>query len=188
MLWDVRCGIAKGHGKVCLMITVRKMKERKYILSDCNQDKVSVSEEERVPVLAVLMRLSARNVKKTLAYNLYEGGDYMTIEAIIEIIKWLALLTLGAASIYYQTNTKLSCYAAKLIEEAENAYKDTTQSGGEKFEWVVNSLYAMVPAVLKPLLNRQMLENLVQSTFDAMQRYAMAQMDKLLEQNKKEDK
>ena len=103
----------------------------------------------------------------------------MTIEAIIEILKWLALFTLGAASIYYQTNTKISSYAAKLIDEAEHTYKDATRSGGEKFEWVVNSLYAMVPTVLRPLVSRQMLESLVQSTFDAMEHYALLQINQL---------
>ena len=103
----------------------------------------------------------------------------MTIDAAIELLKWLALFTLGAASIYYQTNTKISCYVAKLIDEAENVYKDASQAGGEKFEWVTTALYGMVPALLKPFITRQVLENLVQSTFDAMQQYAATQIGKV---------
>lgn len=103
----------------------------------------------------------------------------MTIDTAIELLKWLALFTLGAASIYYQTNTKISCYVAKLIEEAENVYKDTAKAGGEKFEWVVTALYGMVPAMLKPFITRQVLESLVQSTFDAMQQYAATQIGRL---------
>lgn len=111
----------------------------------------------------------------------------MTIDVAIELLKWLALFTLGAASIYYQTNTKISCYVAKLIDEAEHVYEDVSKSGGEKFEWVVTALYGMVPAVLKPLITRQMLENLVQSTFDAMQQYALTQVSKLTGENNKQD-
>ncbi len=104
----------------------------------------------------------------------------MTIDAAIELLKWLALFTLGAASIYYQTNTKISYYVAKLIDEAEHVYKDAAKAGGEKFEWVVTALYGMVPAMLKPFITRQVLENLVQSTFDAMQQYATTQVGRLV--------
>lgn len=103
----------------------------------------------------------------------------MTIDAAIELLKWLALFTLGAASIYYQTNTKISCYVARLIDEAERVYEDATKAGGEKFEWVVTALYSMVPALLKPFITRQVLESLVQSTFDAMQQYAATQIGRL---------
>ncbi len=103
----------------------------------------------------------------------------MTIDAAIELLKWLALFTLGAASLYYQTNTKISCYVAKLIDEAEHVYQDATKSGGQKFEWVGDTLYGMVPALLKPFITRQVLENLVQSTFDAMQQYALTQIGRL---------
>ena len=103
----------------------------------------------------------------------------MIIDAAIEMLKWLALFTLGAASIYYQTNTKISCYVAKLIDEAEHVYEDTSKSGGEKFEWVVNALYGMIPMLLKPFITRQVLENLVQSTFVAMEQYALTQIGRL---------
>ena len=115
----------------------------------------------------------------------HEEAINMTIDAAIELLKWLALFTLGAASIYYQTNTKISCYVAKLIDEAEHVYEDVSKSGGEKFEWVVTALYSMVPAVLKPFITRQVLENLVQSTFDAMEQYALTQMGRLAGGQKK---
>lgn len=103
----------------------------------------------------------------------------MTIDAAIELLKWLTLFTLGAASIYYQTNTRINCYVAKLIDEAEHVYEDVLKAGGEKFEWVVTALYGMVPVLLKPFITRQVLENLVQSTFDAMQQYAATQIGRL---------
>ena len=112
----------------------------------------------------------------------------MTIEAAIELMKWLALFTLGAASIYYQTNTKLSCYVARLIDEAEHVYEDATKAGGKKFEWVVTTLYGMVPALLKPFITRQVLESLVQSTFDAMQHYAVTQIGRLTGDRQPEEK
>ncbi len=112
----------------------------------------------------------------------------MTIDAAIELMKWLALFTLGAASIYYQTNTKIGCYVAKLIDEAERVYEDTAKSGGEKFEWVVNALYGMVPALLKPFITRQVLESLVQGTFDAMQQYAATQINRVVGDRQTQDK
>lgn len=112
----------------------------------------------------------------------------MTIEVVIELLKWLALFMLGAASLYYQTNTKISCYVTKLIDEAEEVYKDSAKAGGEKFEWVVSTLYGMIPSVLKPFISHQMLENLVQSTFDAMEKYAIAQIDKIVGDHSEEKK
>lgn len=103
----------------------------------------------------------------------------MTLADALEILKWTALIIFGAASLYYQMNTKLRCNVTQLINDAENAYTDSAKAGGEKFEWVVSSLYSMIPAVLKPFITHAMLEKLVQTTFDAMESYAVFQLDRL---------
>ena len=105
----------------------------------------------------------------------------MNTELIISVLQVAAYIIIGGMALYLQTKGNLKAKASVLIAEAEATYKDATKAGGEKFEWVVSSLYAIIPAVLKPLISRQMLESLVQSTFDAMQRYAKMQLDKFVD-------
>lgn len=100
---------------------------------------------------------------------------------ILEIAKWIVIAILGGLALYAKTNQKLAELAAKaviFIKEAELAYKDSTKSGGAKFEFVVNKLYTFVPAVLKPIITKDILEDITQRTFDQVEAYAKEQLDK----------
>lgn len=103
----------------------------------------------------------------------------MHLEMIIEILRLLALLVLGLAALYFKTCTDLRAKTAALITEAEETYRDSAKAGGQKFAWVVDNLYALLPAPLRLIIPRAMVERMVQSTFDAVAAYAKTQLDRI---------
>ncbi len=105
----------------------------------------------------------------------------MAIETIIAALQWIALIILGAFLAYYRTSSKLQVYVAGLIARAEAKYTEI-HSGGVKFAFVCNHIYALVPLPLRKIITRPMVESLVQSTFDAMAAYAKMQLDRLVGQ------
>ena len=103
----------------------------------------------------------------------------MDMEMIIQIGSTVLMVVFGGLALWFRGNQKLSGMAAALIAEAEALYQDATKAGGEKFEWVVSSLYAALPAVIRPFVSRGLVESVVQATFDAVEGYAALQLDKL---------
>ena len=99
---------------------------------------------------------------------------------IMEVLQWAGLLLLGAVLAYYRTSAKLQRFVAGLITQAELAYNGT-KTGGVKFAWVCGKIYNMMPVPLRAIVTRQMIENIVQGTFDAMAAYAKTQIDKLVD-------
>lgn len=99
----------------------------------------------------------------------------------IATVRWCVMLLLGGCALYFHYNGRLKEYASSLILQAEQEYKDVTKAGGQKFNWVVDALYEVVPLVLRPLITRTFIEALVQSIFDSIQGYAKLQLDRLLE-------
>ncbi len=105
----------------------------------------------------------------------------MEAALLIEIVKVIGYLVLGGIALYLNTKGNLKGKAAAFITEAEEAYKDATNAGGVKFEYVVDKLYALVPAALKIFITRKMLAQIVQGTFDSIEAYAVTQLDKAAE-------
>ncbi|MEM1486036.1 hypothetical protein V6615_14370 [Oscillospiraceae bacterium PP1C4] len=105
----------------------------------------------------------------------------MTTELIIEILKVVGYALLGGLILYFKTKESLREKVAGIITEAEEAYKDTTNTGGIKFEYAVDKLYSLIPSALKVFVTREMTEKIVQSTFDNLEAYAKTQLDKLVE-------
>ena len=111
----------------------------------------------------------------------------------IEILSYILTVALGALSIYFKRSAaaqskaaevenriaELRRGAAKYIVKAEETFAGT-QRGGEKFKWVVNDLYELVPISLKKAITVEMIEDIVQGTFDAMAEYATTQLDRLV--------
>ncbi len=99
---------------------------------------------------------------------------------IIEVLQWAGLLLMGAGLAYYRTNAKLQRFVAGLIARAEIKYAEA-KSGGVKFEWVCSTIYRLIPVPLRVVITRQMIEQLVQGTFNSMAAYAKTQLDKLVD-------
>lgn len=101
---------------------------------------------------------------------------------IIEIVIPVLTIIFGALSLYFKENEKLRNNAEIYISKAEELYKDTTKSGGQKFTWVVDTLYDIVPSQLKFIITKQTVEKIVQNTFDNIEAYSKIQLDKTLQE------
>ena len=111
------------------------------------------------------------------------------ISANIEFFHVTAYILLGGCILYYRGNVKLQSAVAGLITEAEQSF-NSVKCGGQKFAWVVGKLYDLIPTALKTIITKQMVERIVQGTFDSMARYAKSQMDKIVDkalEDKKEE-
>lgn len=105
-----------------------------------------------------------------------------------EIIMTLLAIIFGGFSIYTKSNKKISDTKNKIqervnsyIDDAEDAYADITKAGGQKREWVIDRLYELIPIGLKPFFSRELLEEIVQNAFDAIQSFASKQIDKVVD-------
>lgn len=103
----------------------------------------------------------------------------MGYSVIVRCVLYLCALVLGGLALWYQGNAKVSGRVAALIQRAEELYSDLTNAGGVKFEWVVGQLYSLLPLAVRPFVPRKLVEQVVQTTFDAIEGYARMQLDKL---------
>ena len=113
----------------------------------------------------------------------------MDLQQVLSVLGTIGTIVLGALSIYLQTSKKAQNKAKEVAEkigeitgqaivfiaEAEKEYKDYT--GGEKFQKVVDQLYDLVPEGINMIITREMIEEIVQSTFDEVKRYTTAKLD-----------
>jgi DNA-binding CsgD family transcriptional regulator len=84
-------------------------------------------------------------------------------------------------SAYFRVHDQLRRRSIKYIAEAEELYKDSTKAGGQKFSWVVDNLYELIPPPLKVIITKKCMEKIVQSSFDAIEDYAKMQLDMAVE-------
>ncbi len=105
----------------------------------------------------------------------------MSLEQIIQIVISILTLILGALSAYFKAQDKLRDSSLKYIVEAEALYKDHTKAGGEKFSWVVETLYTLLPAPLKIIISKKCIEKIVQKSFDSIEEYAIMHLDMAVE-------
>ena len=111
-----------------------------------------------------------------------------------EIVKSVLYILAGGLIVYYKTSPKLKSESDKALEWLERLrgaaveYIDRaelefegTKRGGEKFEWVVDKLYSLLPAAVKPFVSRSTVAEIVQGTFDLVQDYAKQQLDRLVD-------
>jgi len=112
------------------------------------------------------------------------------LDSIMQILVPILTIVLGALSVYLRANERLRNSSIKYITEAEEMYKDVSNAGGQKFQWVVDTLYNLVPVPLRIMVTKSFIERIVQSTFDSIEAYAKTQLDKAIDKyllNKAED-
>lgn len=119
----------------------------------------------------------------------------MNLEMILNVVQFVAYIVLGGLAIWFKTSEKaqkkakeiqevlaeLGAQAIILIKQAEEDYKDITNAGGDKFNQVVEQLYSLVPDGLNRIIDREMIGDIVQSTFDEIEEYVKLQLDKATE-------
>lgn len=103
----------------------------------------------------------------------------MDATMIWEIVKIVIYVVLGGLAIYFKTTTKLNQKVNDLIAKAEFLFGDVTKAGGTKFKYVVDKLYEFLPAPLRLIIPRSLIETIVQNTFNAMEKYAKDCLDRI---------
>ena len=96
------------------------------------------------------------------------------LEAILFII--FTIITLGVTflSYYLSIKNKISQEALKAINTAEDSELD----GAEKKRLAVEQVKKLVPTVLRPFITDDLINTLVQMTFDEIKAYAIKQSTK----------
>ena len=119
----------------------------------------------------------------------------MNFQDIYNILVTLVAVVVGGLSLYLKTSVKAQAKAKEVqdvmamimskvviyIRKAEEDYKDATNLGGQKFNDVVNELYLLVPISLRPIITRDRIKDIVQSTFDEVEKYAKLQLDNAID-------
>lgn len=100
---------------------------------------------------------------------------------ILEIIKLIAMVLLGALTIVFKTKEGLAKKVDEVIADAEETFKDTVKSGTEKKTYAVDVLYGMIPTPINLIVTRDVIEDLVQKTFDEITRFTKNQVDKAVD-------
>lgn len=108
----------------------------------------------------------------------------MEMSFIIQIVTTVTTILFGFIALYLKSRSEIYGKASEFIAKAEDDYKDTVNAGGKKFEFVVEQLYSIVPIPFKPFLNKEVIGTIVQYTFDYIQKYAVAQLDKIGKETK----
>ena len=76
---------------------------------------------------------------------------------VYDVIMLVLTILFGGLSLYLKTRKDLIDVAKERIVDAEMKYKDTTHANGEKFNWVVDTLYSYVPAPLKVIFTKELI-------------------------------
>jgi len=119
----------------------------------------------------------------------------MDMQTILNYLQTIVTLIVGGIALYLKFSTKAQTKAKEIqqtiasitatavvyIKDAEDKYKDTTKAGGQKFNYVVDKLYALVPEGLNKIITREMVEEIVQSTFNEIEEYVKLQLDNALD-------
>lgn len=95
----------------------------------------------------------------------------------------LGVLAIGVTffSYYLAIRNKIE-QAAK---DAINIAEDLDKIGAEKMEIAVEQVYAVIPAIVKPVFPKEFIEQIIQEVFEKMTEFAEKQVAK--EQNKNAD-
>ena len=119
----------------------------------------------------------------------------MDMKQFLEILQTIITLLVGGLALYFKFSTKAQTKAKQVqeviaditasaviyIREAEENFSDTTNAGGKKFGQVVTKLYDLVPEGLNKIITKEMIEEIVQSTFNEIEEYVKLQLDEAVD-------
>lgn len=98
----------------------------------------------------------------------------MNWELILTIISTLCTVAAIIVGYYQYIKKKIEKEALDAINKAE----DTDKVGEEKMKEAVETVYSILPAVVKPFISKQLVETLIQGVFDKVEEYAKKQLNK----------
>lgn len=93
---------------------------------------------------------------------------------VLNVIFAVAIVIGAFVISYFKTNSKFKDKIAALCNYAESQF----DKGADKKQYVIDTIYSIVPIALKPILNKTIIGMMVQSTFDSIEEYAKKQLDK----------
>ena len=97
-----------------------------------------------------------------------------------QIIMTILTVVFGFLSIYVKTRTNVVEKATEAINCAETAYRDYTNVSSKKMEFAIDWVMQYVPAPLKLIFTRELVEKIIQAVFDEVQEFATKQLDKIV--------
>lgn len=100
---------------------------------------------------------------------------------IITIIFMILTFCFGGIALYFKSKSQLIEKIGEFIFIAEDFYSDLTSSGKDKFEFVVDSLYKLVPSIFQNILSKDVISVIVQNIFNHIENYATIQLDKVFD-------
>lgn len=98
----------------------------------------------------------------------------MTTAQIIDIVLGVVAVLVSFVGYYFYIRAKINKAATDAVNDAEEPDK----IGAEKLAAAVDQVYALVPAILKPILNKALIEQLIQEAFNKIEEYAKKQLAK----------
>lgn len=97
-----------------------------------------------------------------------------TASVIINVVLTVLSVVVSFVGYYFYVKQRITKAATDAVNDAEQ--KDKT--GEEKKEIAVTQVYALIPAIYKPIITRAVVEGIVQAAFDKIEEYAKKQADK----------
>ena len=119
-----------------------------------------------------LVEVSKENLFLYIIYNIYFIKENFMTNQILTILFALLTIVVTIYSYYLSVRKKIEESALTAINDAE----DLDAEGKEKMRVAVDTVYSLVPSVIKPFLNKQLVEVIIQSIFDKVEAYAKKQM------------
>ena len=98
----------------------------------------------------------------------------MNLNEILNIVLIVLAILSTLIGYYFKIKEKISKEINGLINNAE----DREYIEEDKMQSVVDNLYKLVPAPYKGILNKNVLEKMVQMAFDKIEEYAKKQVNK----------
>lgn len=104
----------------------------------------------------------------------------MELTVIMGVLEILLYIVLGGLTLWFKTNSKINKEVNGFIDKAEEEFTGFKQ-GNEKFKAVVDWVYKLIPAPLKPFFPEKFIETLIQNAFEQSAAYAKKQLDNLVD-------
>lgn len=98
----------------------------------------------------------------------------MKMEIVATIVSVVCTILAVIAGYYIYIRKKIEEEALDAINRAE----DTDKHGEEKLEEAVQTVYDVLPQVIKPFISKEFLKTIIQKVFDKVEEYAKKQLNK----------
>lgn len=103
----------------------------------------------------------------------------MELKDILAILNPLLTIAVFYMVSYLSTRVKLTERVSEAINETEKKYEGAQKASQDKLDYAIDILYGYVPAYLKPLITKALIENILQGMFDETKKFADMQLDRV---------